>query len=495
MRAPNQDQEVPTVKEGVHWSVDFVEHLRTVHFALVALALTLIVVATSTRERESKAALAEISQIVAACNNWQTDWVSMFSNHYEFSLRRGASEDESEIYPSPEYDKGSWKIEDKTEVLVNVQTHDIPTLSLHPYKATTLVKLHFPAHNWKFYGDYRSLSEAEVLPEQAPGTLDQFRRWWDALDSVIVFVPTHIARRASLPSEGARSGEKSFEFTEATSGKPDFDVNLEFDTVTENLGYSNRSRRENRGDLQFSTRRRHFYRGEIQLPNASGSTKFVIPVRVRSFSHPNGLAASFGRRRGPFADAFGALDRATRGLGVLDLKTISDHLLQAAGHEEDVFEAFGVKFPANQVTQWGILLLLCVQLYLWVHIYEVRGKLQPQDPGWDVAWIGVYQSSVSKMMFRVSMLVPGLSVGILSARIAASFDERTSLASRKAIIGLVATLTSLGIAWFTLKHMPGGGPSRPRLNSMQDEGSFLTRLFAAFFLLLRRGGKKKQSRL
>jgi len=44
----------------VHWSKDFVEHLRTVHFALVAVSVGLILLLS----RSSSPALGQIRQVI-----------------------------------------------------------------------------------------------------------------------------------------------------------------------------------------------------------------------------------------------------------------------------------------------------------------------------------------------------------------------------------------------------------------------------------------------
>src|SRR5207244_1237664 len=150
--------------------------------------------------------------------------------------------------------------------------------------------------------------------------------------SAVLLVPMYIRRRALLLSD--RVGFKDtlsisdmknreFEFTEATSGKPDFDVKLEFDTNVRALADFNRSQRGTDLRGSYNSIERHFYYGEIHLPHASGSTRFIIPIVARPLEpRPYHLAPSLSKRRGSFGTAFGALDRAARGLGVLDVKTI-----------------------------------------------------------------------------------------------------------------------------------------------------------------------------
>jgi hypothetical protein len=53
-----------------HWSVDFVEHLRTVHFALMTLAAALLVLASSSRDTKIERALTQITEICDLQKRW-----------------------------------------------------------------------------------------------------------------------------------------------------------------------------------------------------------------------------------------------------------------------------------------------------------------------------------------------------------------------------------------------------------------------------------------
>lgn len=64
-----------------------------------------------------------------------------------------------------------------------------------------------------------------------------------------------------------------------------------------------------------------------------------------------------------------------------------------------------MKFPVESASRWGIVRIIGLQLYLWTHLYELSPKLKEGDPGWNVAWIGVYQSLPAKILFLASAAV------------------------------------------------------------------------------------------
>jgi hypothetical protein len=57
----------------VHWSKDFVEHLRTVHFALIATAVALVIVALTTKPYSTAVAKNEFHRLRGFMRNWTPD--------------------------------------------------------------------------------------------------------------------------------------------------------------------------------------------------------------------------------------------------------------------------------------------------------------------------------------------------------------------------------------------------------------------------------------
>jgi hypothetical protein len=53
-----------------HWSKDFVEHLRTVHFTLIGVATALILIVLSAKPYDPTVALRQIHQIIELKKLW-----------------------------------------------------------------------------------------------------------------------------------------------------------------------------------------------------------------------------------------------------------------------------------------------------------------------------------------------------------------------------------------------------------------------------------------
>lgn len=210
---------------------------------------------------------------------------------------------------------------------------------------------------------------------------------------------------------------------------------------------------------------------------STGDGTMLLPVAIRSKKEFDGQAALKVThpywKAGVFSMSFSELDAATTGKQDSSFESIASDLAgEAAIPKSDSFEIFGVKFPVESASRWGIVLILGIQLYLWIHLYEVSPKLREGDPGWDVAWIGVYQSRPANTLFFASTtLLPLLTIVALGyhAFVAlGSHATRTASASVwvvyiSALLGslILSVLISKGIpSHYDVVHRTSGAEAR-----------------------------------
>jgi hypothetical protein len=67
--------------QPVHWSKDYVEHLRTVHLTLIAVSVGILIIATSIRPYNPAVAARELHQIIQLKHLWSPYWVRAHSEH------------------------------------------------------------------------------------------------------------------------------------------------------------------------------------------------------------------------------------------------------------------------------------------------------------------------------------------------------------------------------------------------------------------------------
>jgi len=120
---------------------------------------------------------------------------------------------------------------------------------------------------------------------------------------------------------------------------------------------------------------------------------------------------------GPFEKSFRALSEEVSGLEVEPLEDIEKDVAERLSKRSEEFEAFGMKFPTAQITTWGTVTLLGVQLYFFQYLRRLAGKLDRDDPGWDVPWICLDQSFLAQaILFATFVLLPFVTVLLLGFR-------------------------------------------------------------------------------
>jgi hypothetical protein len=112
---------------------------------------------------------------------------------------------------------------------------------------------------------------------------------------------------------------------------------------------------------------------------------------------------------GSFEKSFSDLSTATLDRADLSLEEIRNLIHEEAAKGSEVFEAFGMKFPAGRVTLWGELLLLSVQLYLFIYLGHLSARLRSDDSGWDVPWVGMDTSRLGQVILFSSLVVLPIS--------------------------------------------------------------------------------------
>jgi hypothetical protein len=114
--------------------------------------------------------------------------------------------------------------------------------------------------------------------------------------------------------------------------------------------------------------------------------------------------------------------------GYDNFTNLEEILSKSETSEAPVFEAFGIKFPADIATLGGTLALLGVQLYFFLYLRKLYGSLKQHDPGWDVPWIGMDSSGLAQSAYMATIVIlPVVSETILSLKTAA----RLSMGYRK----------------------------------------------------------------
>jgi hypothetical protein len=384
-----------------HWSKDFVEHLRTVHFSLLVISAGLIVLVLSSKEYNAVAALVQIDEVIDLRHQWSTEWVEEQSKD---SARR-----------TDEIPEGV------TPMVRDIRRDEIPSVQVQ-YAAN---KIGGPIHILTFDcslpkdNSYQRSSQTLLPLTSFPRTLAGFRLWWNQL-----LKPHDIV----FPKEFSL-GSGFAPYIQYSSDTPKYyriDIHLASDFVRNNS--ADRIKKQ----LSIHEEGKGFAYWFDFVNEEQRFLTAVLPVYVveQEVSQQTLLKNYTNLKSGVFEKSFADLASATQGQGDLPLEDIKNFLHDEASKGPEVFEAFGMKFPAGQITFWGVVLLLSVQLYFLVYLRQLLGKLKPDDPGWDVPWIGMDSSPLSNAILYVSLVIlPCIAAILLSwqatVRLSSGYWERS----------------------------------------------------------------------
>jgi len=402
---------------GPHWSKDYVEHLRTIHFTLIALSLAAVVLASSANPSEIVKAREQINAIGELIREWKQDAVQEAANQAvddfkKRSERNGAAGRETLALLEPQFTDGQAVITGSDG-------------------AKSDFTAHFVGRNWIVVGAIRDYAQGKDMVEplselwlEPPTTLREFHVLWDALndDNEILFAialsQTAYGYKPPMPSHDdfTKVGVIQWVAPGRTTRVVKCDVQYSLKPVSESM----------KMNLLRDESTIAYYAEPFQCTPFTDSVPDMLPVSNalildRSYFRPQDAIIRLFRKNKPvggsFEHSFPELDDLTKNFEGIRIDHFDPILKAEQSRAGESFEAFGIKFPAASTTRWGILVILAVQLYFWIHLHELGRKLKPDDPGWEVAFIGMYNSRPSQAIFAISAYVlPVCAVAGLGVR-------------------------------------------------------------------------------
>jgi hypothetical protein len=310
--------------------------------------------------------------------------------------------------------------------------------------------------------------------------LSEFKVWWNQLEDAnyVIYVPTRFSSSGTVNFVVKDVGRFVIGTLGSDQDTPQTDLQLALDPEADALNSLAANPKE--GPAIDSDRDFHFV-AELRWP-----TYLWIPITemTRYKVTREVIKDRFNTiGKGEFDQAFVDLSRATAGMTDLELADIKEIVHDDAVKGPEVFEIFGMKFPAGQVTFWGIVLLLCVQLYFLTYLRQLSGKLRAEDPGWDVPWIAMDQSSVAQSLFfftliplplaalallagrRISFILYSSTLGV-HARLVSQLHSLSRLDKLEIAILIYVFLSSCFLAISRWRYRPRLDPSLPIQTSL-----------------------------
>jgi hypothetical protein len=310
------------------WSKEYVEHLRTVHFTLVAVATGLIVLVLSAKRYDPVHALAQLEEVLKLKSQWSPAWIQRNGDFEIQNLPDCDSFFRCEYAYSPKYLPEHELI--REAALKN---------RFEGFWADNgmLIRFELPSENWSQTSRPKGVHWS---PVSFPNTLAEFRQWWDDLAEIpydITFPRAIASKRGKILHNDDVIGEL-IETEKADGDAPKiaarFPLVFIVDESAKNFRY-------------------------ISLDDRNKNEVFGYDLPVTQVMHvvmsQQMVNARFqSMTLGEFDTAFADLGAAALPYQNLQLARLESFLHDDASKGSEVFEALGLKVPADQITLWGL---------------------------------------------------------------------------------------------------------------------------------------------
>jgi hypothetical protein len=431
-----------------HWTKDFVEHLRTVHFSLVLVATILIVTGLNTDASRLTKALTQLQQIA----NFEKEWPSTPSRLYEQAV------------VDAKLDMG-W---------INAVEFDFPKHFYNGPTLDTFMEINeqsvIEAKPWRFGGN-RWPSKLSSLAD--------FRDFWNMLNKGIILMLVKGPTKDSPCQALLRVENPDIHALIQTLGGTNFKCRIRAielqntDKNTSDISFNKLMEEPGTAfDYQFgetakpetgtrkiglwATSQRAISASQDVLKGKNTQKKIVAVIElnfVDSKIDERVLSRLFFSdwRQGNFDTAFSELNSVSSDIATLDIAKGVERLQAQAASAEKSISLLGFNIPITQLAQWGLLVLLSVQLYFWLHLHELTNRIEPDAEGWNVAWIGVYRTRVAETVGAIScFILPVIASIILAYRFntIGFYHRRTVLAASCLIV-----MFSAGLGFLTIRRL------------------------------------------
>lgn len=86
-------------------------------------------------------------------------------------------------------------------------------------------------------------------------------------------------------------------------------------------------------------------------------------------------------------------------------KILLEDIQQDLDRAAESFDMFGVKIPLSLIAKMGILVLIAIEAYLFLHLRKLSELLAKNDALPEFPWIGIYPDRISKSVFAVAVVI------------------------------------------------------------------------------------------
>ncbi|MGO7271384.1 hypothetical protein ACCS56_25625 [Rhizobium ruizarguesonis] len=376
------------------WEVEFLKHLRTNHLALAGALVALLVAMTLAQSAAFRRAYDEFLVL----NTVITKYLSLDNMH------KVADAGAIEFFATPASYEVTYRADQWANDIINtlaIKDPKLGTLRIGSWQWGTAIATKGPRSRLQFFSNDPTIFGAN--------NLNQFAKIWDFLGKA------HAGQIKSLSFSGMRAfgsrGELANlppEIVQDKSLQPDNYVDATFDLVEE-------------ADTVLTFAQRKWYIDVELKPNGTNVdlNSLYLPIDVVYIPQmtSQNIVVPFtdaGVPIGDFANAFGDLQDAAKGLESLALTDLGPYLRQKVDDTTDQITIFGVEVPISSIGTWGLILVFVFQFYFITDLTRYMKVGSVPEVAATFPWIGVYPGILSRIAFFFSTSVLPIIDGLFA---------------------------------------------------------------------------------
>jgi hypothetical protein len=115
---------------------------------------------------------------------------------------------------------------------------------------------------------------------------------------------------------------------------------------------------------------------------------------------------------GEFGKSFPDLFEISKSLTTLSFDQLVPELERQRNSLGDGLSVFGAKVASRDIRSLGAFIVFAIQVYFWIHLSELNRKMSHGKVEIQSAWIGVYKSTYSKMVYYSTAIIFPFVVGL-----------------------------------------------------------------------------------
>jgi hypothetical protein len=246
-------------------------------------------------------------------------------------------------------------------------------------------------------------------PQQMfPQTLSVFREFWNGTSEASIHLVTHLPDSVLVVSSRGVKSAIPYKLQESASHYSKVKLSYEpCEQEVRALGSTIPHRPGHGIDL---------------LCGQYESTTFVFAPQTIVYPTPTNLQTWLGQvfnfqtSGAGFAETFPELyEVASHYYDTLQINMVAEILDKEIQRSGEKIAFLGLAIPANTLSSWGVLALVLIQFYLWLHLRTLNVRLSKNSQSLDIPWIGLYSDLWSRgaSLFTISVLPVIVSVVLL----------------------------------------------------------------------------------